>query len=231
MAEMNVQVCPGCGGRNGAGTVACEWCARPFAERRRPLKLRWWQLVAALLLGSAVAAVLGLAVLNANGVRFDPLPRPKSPEVAVGTGGTPIDRGTAPPTAPLPGGPLAAGLATPAVPAGAASPEPSATATRSPSPPPAPPTSTPVPPPPTSTPEPARYVRVTGTGNLGANLRTEPGGSQAVTAVAENTVLRLVGPEETAQGRLWRLCELESRGLQGWIAADLLQPTDGPGRP
>jgi hypothetical protein len=99
---------------------------------------------------------------------------------------------------------------------------------------PPPATARPVPPaPPTPTPTP-RYVRVFNTGGLGVNIRREPGPqAQPVFAVADNSILKLVGPEETVQARLWRLCEHEARGIQGWVPADFLQPTDQmptPGR-
>jgi hypothetical protein len=80
--------------------------------------------------------------------------------------------------------------------------------------------------PPSPTPA-ARYVRVSNTGGLGVNIRREPGSQgQPVIAVAENTILKLLGPEETVQARTWRLCEHEARGIQGWVPADFLQPTD-----
>ncbi len=95
-------------------------------------------------------------------------------------------------------------------------------------------TATPRPaPPPTATPTP-QYARVFNTGGLGVNIRREPGPqAQPIIAVAENTILRLVGPEETVQARLWRLCEHEARGVQGWVPAEFLQATDQaptPGR-
>jgi hypothetical protein len=78
---------------------------------------------------------------------------------------------------------------------------------------------------PSATPVPARYVRVANTGGLGVFLREEPGPqSQRIQpAVGEGTVLRLVGPEQTVQAQVWRLCEFESRHVQGWIAAQYLQ--------
>lgn len=92
---------------------------------------------------------------------------------------------------------------------------------------------TPVPepsPPPTSgqASEPDRYVRVFNTTGLGVFLREEPGPqSQRITpAVAEGAVLRLVGPEQTVQAQVWRLCELEGRGVQGWVLAQYLQSVE-----
>jgi hypothetical protein len=87
-------------------------------------------------------------------------------------------------------------------------------------------TDTPVPAPPTA--EPAHYVRVANTSGLGVFLREEPGAqSQRIQpAVAEGALLRLVGPEQTVQAQIWRLCEHEGRGVQGWVPAQYLQPVD-----
>ena len=78
------------------------------------------------------------------------------------------------------------------------------------------------------TPAPARYGRVANTGGLGVYLRAEPGtrGERVQPAMAEGTLLRLVGPEETIQAQVWRLCEHEGRNVQGWVPAQYIQPTD-----
>jgi hypothetical protein len=95
---------------------------------------------------------------------------------------------------------------------------------------------TPTPAPPTATPVPARYVRIANTQGLGVFLRQEPG-SQAERiqpALAEGAILRLVGPEQTVQAQIWRLCEHEGRRIQGWVAAQYLQSVDltpTPSRP
>ena len=88
-------------------------------------------------------------------------------------------------------------------------------------------TATPVPEPsPTSAP--ARYVRVVNTTGIGVFLREEPGqqSQRIVPAVAEGAILRLVGPEQTVQAQIWRLCEHEGRGVQGWVLAQYLQSVD-----
>jgi hypothetical protein len=96
-------------------------------------------------------------------------------------------------------------------------------------------TATPVPEPsPTS--GPARYVRVVNTTGLGVFLREEPGSlsQRIVPAVAEGSVLRVVGPEQTVQAQIWRLCEHDGRGVQGWVSAQYLQSvetTPTPTRP
>jgi hypothetical protein len=210
VAEPNVQVCPGCGGRNGARAESCDWCGRPFSERRRGSGIRWWKLAASIVLGTAVAVVVVLAVLNAT--RPDARPAPAAAGATVSAGPT----------------------------VAAAAPEPTPTAATpaarpaDPTPPPRRATITPTPPPPTATPVPPRYVRVVNTGGLGVNLRRDPGvQGQPVLAVPDNTLLRLVGPEETVQARLWRLCEHQGRNVQGWVPSDFLQPTDQvptPGR-
>ena len=45
-------------------------------------------------------------------------------------------------------------------------------------------------------------------------------------AIAEGAILRLVGPEQTVQAQIWRLCEHEGRGVQGWVLAQYLQPVE-----
>jgi hypothetical protein len=88
-------------------------------------------------------------------------------------------------------------------------------------------TTTPIPQPsPTSPPD--RYVRVVNTTGLGVFLREEPGpqGQRILPAVAEGAILRLVGPEQTVQAQIWRLCEHEGRGVQGWVLAQYLQPVE-----
>ena len=86
-------------------------------------------------------------------------------------------------------------------------------------------------PPPSPTPTPApRYARITNTGGLGVNLRRDPASSSPpVAAVAENGVVRVLGPEERASdGRVWRRVE-DNRGNQGWVPAEFLADAPGPG--
>jgi hypothetical protein len=77
---------------------------------------------------------------------------------------------------------------------------------------------------------------VANTSGLGVFLREEPGaqGQRLQPAIGEGTLLRLVGPEQTVQAQLWRLCEHEGRGVQGWVSSQYLQVveiTPTPTRP
>jgi hypothetical protein len=195
---MSIQVCPGCQGRNDPRAAICEWCGRPFDGRSHGFTLRWWHLASGVLFGLVVAATAALAFLNVS--RFDIRPRPVASPV-------PVVEVTALPTRAATAGVI---LPTPIT---------------------QPPTATPravtPAPEPSATPEPARYVRVANTGGLGVFLREEPGSqsTRIQPAIAEGAVLRLVGPEQTVQAQVWRLCEHEGRHVQGWIAAQYLQDT------
>jgi hypothetical protein len=200
---MSVQICPGCNGRNSSQAETCEWCGRPFRGRARGFTLRWWHLAVALLLGLVILATTAVALLSAS--RFDLRDlRPRGAPVA---SPAPVVEVTALPTRAATAGVV---LATPA---GASS---------------SPVARTPTPVPPTSTPLPARYVRVANTQGLGVFLRQEPGAQseRIQPAIAEGAVLRLVGPEQTVQAQIWRLCEHEGRHIQGWVAAQYLQSVD-----
>ena len=193
---MSLQVCPGCQGRNAPQAAICEWCGRPFDGRTRGFTLRWWHLASGVLFGLVVAATATLALLNTS--RFDIRPRlAPAPSPAAVVTALPTRAATAGVVLPTPI------TQPPTVTARAATP----------------------PPPPTATPEPARYVRVANTGGLGVFLREEPGAqSQRIQpALGEGTVVRLVGPEQTVQAQVWRLCEHEGRHVQGWIPAQYLQ--------
>jgi hypothetical protein len=195
---MSLQICPGCQGRNAPQAVNCEWCGRPFHGRSSGFRLRWWHLATGLLFGLVVLATATLVFLSFS--RLDIRPRPAPAPAA-----SPVVEVTALPTRAATVGQI---LPTPI------SQPPTATAR------------TPVPAPePSATPAPARYVRVANTGGLGVFLREEPGPqSQRIQpAVGEGTILRLVGPEQTVQAQVWRLCEHEGRDIQGWIAAQYLQ--------
>jgi hypothetical protein len=206
---MSVQVCPGCQGRNAPQAESCEWCGRPFNGRAGGFSLRWWHLATALLFGFVVVATISLAFLSATRLPTlsDVRPRPEASP-------TPRVEATALPTR------AAAPALTLATPKPAASPPP-----------------TPEPePPPSPTAAPARYSRVANTSGLGVFLREDPGAQsqRIVPAVPEGALLRLVGPEQTVQAQIWRLCEHEGRGVQGWVQAQYLQPveiTPTPGRP
>lgn len=210
---MSVQVCPGCQGRNSSRSELCEWCGRSFDGRQRGFALRWWHLAVILLFGFVVLAAGSLAFLSAN--RQDLL----RPRVAASPTSLSLE-----PTL-LPTRAATAGL-TLGTPKPVFSPVASAT---------------PIPPPPEAATEPSpaapnRYARIFNTGGVGVFLREEPGpqGQRVVPAVAEGAVLRLVGPEQTIQAQIWRLCEHEARGVQGWVLTQYLQPVDitpTPARP
>ena len=203
MAESDVQVCPGCGGRNVPQAESCDWCARSFSGRQRSFNLRWWPLAVALLFAAVVTAVVGLSLLNA--ARADSRTAPTAATVA-----SPSPSEATPRAGPTNTRTASAAPARPAGPTAVPTPEPS------------------------PTPEPPRYARVFNTGGIGVNLRKDPGPQgQPLLAVPETMLLRLLGPEETVQARVWRLCEHQGRGIQGWVPAEYLQPTDQvptPGR-
>ncbi len=208
---MSLHICPGCQGRNAPDADICDWCGQPFRASRGPLILQWWHLVAVALIGAVLLAVGGLFLVG--GSRLDPRTL-AAPQVG------PIAAPPAPTLAPAVPAAPAAPLPTPiSQPKPGSSPTPvqgnaaQANAVASPAAPPAPA---------------ARYVRVANTGGLGVYLRQEPGpqGERVQPALAEGAVLRLVGPEETVQAQIWRLCELDGRSIQGWVPALYLQATD-----
>jgi hypothetical protein len=195
--------CPGCGGRNPRDAVSCEWCRRPFIQMpQRGLSARWWGALSGIVIGVMLLLVGALAFLNAtrSGARAD---------------------AAAPTASPPPLPPFQIASPSPAIAS-----QPAATPARAEAAPsPAAATATPVP---TPTPSP-RYARVANTGGLGANVRREPASSSPpLTAAAENTVLRLLGPEQRASdGRVWRQVE-DNQGNQGWVPADFLVETQAP---
>lgn len=212
---MSVQVCPGCQGRNAPQAATCEWCGRPFDARARGSWFRWWHVATVLLFGFVAVATGLLVYLNASRLPAlsDFRPKPAASPAAL------VEPTMLPTRAATPGLTLA-------TPKPAASPPPASgqAATATPSPQPSP------------TAEPDRYVRVVNTTGLGVFLREEPGpqGQRITPAVAEGAILRLVGPEQTIQAQIWRLCEHEGRGVQGWVLAQYLQPvetTPTPTRP
>jgi len=210
---MSVQICPGCQGRNVPDAELCDWCARPFREGRGRFTLRWWHLATVGLFGMVIAAVAALLLLSAS--------RPDLRQPVAGPPPGPAAAGApAPPALPT----RAATVVVVGAPTPISQPKPAASPT------PIPAAAAAAPPASGSAPAPAtaRLARVANTGGLGVYLRQEAGpqGERLQPALAEGTVLRLVGPEETVQAQVWRLCELEARGVQGWVAAQYLQPTD-----
>ncbi len=105
---------------------------------------------------------------------------------------------------------------------------PSATAPAVPTPEPAPPPAAPALPAPEPTSEPPEFVRVVNTAGQGVILRREPSTrAPRVAARAENTILQVVGPDTTAEGRVWRQVQ-DAQGNRGWVPADFLAPAPAP---
>jgi SH3 domain-containing protein len=88
-----------------------------------------------------------------------------------------------------------------------------------------PPQATPIPAP-GSAPAPAaegERVRIKDTGGSGANMRDKPGAiGNVVKTVPDGAALRVVGPDQDADGRSWRHVRDEG-GDEGWIASDLVE--------
>lgn len=198
---MSVQVCPGCQGRNAPQAASCEWCGRPFDGRARGFAFRWWHLVTVLLFGFVVVATGALVYLSSARL-------PSLADLRV--------RPAASPEARIEATALPTRAATPGL--TLATPKPASSPVAAP---------TPVPPP-SPTVAPARYVRIVNTTGIGVFLREEPGpqGQRIQPAVGEGALLRLVGPEQTVQAQIWRLCEHEGRGVQGWVLAQYLQAVE-----
>jgi len=86
---------------------------------------------------------------------------------------------------------------------------------------------------PTVTPQPPapsleRRARIVNTGGDGALIRLEPSiNAPSAALVREDTVVKLLGPEETVQAQVWRQVE-DNQGNQGWIRADYLLQIEEP---
>jgi Bacterial SH3 domain len=79
------------------------------------------------------------------------------------------------------------------------------------------------------TPQATQYVRVGNTAGQGVILRREPSTSAARVGVrGENSVLQIVGPDETVDGRVWRQVQ-DAQGNRGWVPAEFLLPAPPPG--
>jgi hypothetical protein len=82
--------------------------------------------------------------------------------------------------------------------------------------------------PPEPTAEVAEYVQVVNTGGQGIILRREPStAAPRVVARAEHSILRVVGPDEVVEGRVWRQVE-DAQGNRGWTLAEFLAPVAPP---
>jgi hypothetical protein len=72
-------------------------------------------------------------------------------------------------------------------------------------------------------------VRVTGAGAETVNLRAEPGmAGRRLKALVDGVELELLGPDRTADGRIWRHVRDPSDGVEGWVSAEFLAPVTGP---
>ena len=68
-----------------------------------------------------------------------------------------------------------------------------------------------------------QFVRITNTGGEGAFLRRTTNLDDRLRAWADNTRLRVLGPDTNVNGTLWRQVE-DPAGNQGWIPAQYTQP-------
>ena len=203
---MSVQVCPGCQGRNAPQAATCEWCGRPFDGRARGFSLRWWHLATVLLFGFVVVATGSAGLPERAPAARDALPGRASAGQAdrlAGGAGRADDaadarRDARPDAGDAEAGRLARRHADADPPNRRRRPRRPATSGSS------------------------------NTTGIGVFLREEPGQqSQRIRpAIAEGAILRLVGPEQTVQAQIWRLCEHEGRGVQGWVLAQYLQPVE-----
>jgi len=68
-----------------------------------------------------------------------------------------------------------------------------------------------------------QFVRIANTGGEGAFLRRTTNLDDRLRAWADNTRLRVLGPDTSVNGTLWRQVE-DPVGNQGWIPAQYTQP-------
>lgn len=70
------------------------------------------------------------------------------------------------------------------------------------------------------------FVRIANTGGVGVFIRREPRpGAAGILAHREGVILRVVGPDTTSDGRVWRQVE-DSQGVRGWTPGEFLVPTE-----
>jgi hypothetical protein len=74
-----------------------------------------------------------------------------------------------------------------------------------------------------SQPSTAIAVRVANTDGVGAFLRRTPNLNDRLRAWPDNTLLRIVGPDTTAEGIEWKQVE-DPAGNRGWIPAQYTKP-------
>jgi hypothetical protein len=108
--------------------------------------------------------------------------------------------------------------------------EPTATEGPPPTPPPTPAPPTAPPPSPTPAGPPPEYVAVANTDGTGVYLRADPRpDGRRIIAVPEKTLLRLVGPDSTVNGQVWRNVQTTKGVPQtGWVLAQYLTPAPSP---
>jgi hypothetical protein len=205
--EEPVEICPGCGGKNPAGSGECDWCGRPFVTKGGRLRLTIWQVVSSLLLLGLIGAVAALAVLNAGRalppVRVGAPTSVPAPTIVPTPAVTPrVTAANAPTATPPPSAAAAEGAPTPA------------------------PTTPPTPEP---TPEAQlQAARIVNTSGLGVTVRLQPGPQAARAGVLrEGTRVLLTGNDQTVAARPWREIETEDHNLKGWVQGDFLQLAQG----
>ncbi len=72
----------------------------------------------------------------------------------------------------------------------------------------------------------AEFARIGNTGGVGAFIRRDPqANAPGLVALRDGIVVRVVGPDTTVAGRVWRNVE-DQRGNRGWTPAEYLAPSD-----
>lgn len=207
LPDEDVATCPGCGGKNTAGSNECDWCGRNFVSSRGRLRLTVWQVISSLLVLALIGAVAALAYLNAGRTL---------PPVRVNAAASTTPVATLVPT--LAVTPRVT-TATPAT----ATPLPAAQGPTS-----AIETATARTPEPTPTPVP-QTARIVNTNGLGVSVRNQPGPQATRSGVLrEGTRVLLTGNDQTVAARPWREIETEDRSLKGWVQSDFLQAQPPP---
>jgi hypothetical protein len=199
-----IAVCPGCGGKNPAGSTECDWCGRPFLSKGGRLRITIWQILSSLMLLGLIGAVAVLAVLNAGRalppVRSISATSTGLPTVVPTPAVTPRVTTASAPT-PTVGPIVVASAPTPA-----------------PTPPPEPPT-----PEPTATPQ-LQLALIANTSGLGVSVRQQPGPqSPRAGVLREGTRVLLTGNDQTVAARPWREIETEDHNLRGWVLGDFIK--------
>lgn len=207
LPDEDIVTCPGCGGKNRAGSNECDWCGRTFVSKGGRLRLTLWQAISSLLVLALIAAVAALAYLNAGRAL---------PPVRVSAAASTTPAATLIPT--LAVTPRVT-TATPAT----ATPLPVASGSAS-------ALETPIPrtPEPTATPV-VQLARIVNTNGQGVSVRNQPGPQATRSGVLrEGTRVVLTGNDQTVAARPWKEIETEDRSLKGWVQSDFLQAQASP---